>query len=490
VAEVFEGTVDIQDDAGTNVVITLNGNTGAARLGGNGQTGDLIIRDAAGNARVRIEGATGEISVFGDAGTEVLRLTGSGDVRTGGNGVNGALTLQSTDGSDRIRLQGSNANAWLGGNGTDGDVALFAEGGDNATLGASTIHLAGAAGDIRAGGNGVNGALTLQDTQGSDRIRLQGSNANAWLGGNGADGDVALFAEGGDNATLRESTIHLGGAAGDIRAGGNGVNGALTLQDTQGSDRIRFQAGDGQVLLGGNGADGDLLLFAEDGNQVGPDEASIHLDGAVGNLRMGGQGQDGDVILREAGGDDRIRMDAGEGNLFLGGNGVDGDVLIFADSGDNVTFEEATIHLNGQDGDIILRNADCAEEFDLAAEEALPGTVVVIGGDGRLRASTTAYDRRVAGVISGAGACKPGIVLDRNPSASPRGPVALLGKVFCKVDASYGAIDVGDMLTTSPTAGHAMRAEDPARAFGAVIGKALDSHESGQGLVPVLVAMQ
>ena len=205
---------------------------------------------------------------------------------------------------------------------------------------------------------------------------------------------------------------------------------------------------------------------------------------------MGGEGQDGDVILREAFGDDRIRLDAGEGNIFLGGNGVDGDLLLFADSGDNVTFEEATIHLNGQDGDIILRNADCAEEFDLAADEALPGTVVVIGGDGRLHASTTAYDRRVAGVISGAGACRPGIVLDRNPSTSPRGPVALIGKVFCKVDADYGAIEVGDLLTTSPTTGHAMRAEDAARAFGAVIGKALGSHESGLGLVPVLVAMQ
>ena len=489
-AEVFEGKVEVQDDAGTNVVITLNGNTGAALLGGNGQTGDLVIRDAAGSERVRIEGATGDISVFGDAGTEILRLTGAGDVRAGGNGVNGALTLQDTVGSDRVRLQGVNANAWLGGNGADGDVVLFAEGGDNATLEQSTIHLGGAAGDIRAGGSGTSGALTLQDTQGSDRIRLQGSNGNAWVGGNGADGDVVLFAEGGDNATIERSTIHLGGAAGDIRAGGNTVNGALTLQDDRGVDCIRLQAGNGQALVGGTGIDGELLLFAKGGAHRAADTASIHLDAAVGNLRMGGRGQDGDVILREAGGDDRIRLDAGEGNVFLGGNDVDGDLLLFAASGDNVTFEEATIHLNGEDGDIILRNADCAEEFDLAAEEASPGTVVVIGDDGLLHASTTAYDRRVAGVISGAGAYRPGIVLDRNPSTSPRGAVALIGKVFCRVDAAYGAIEVGDLLTTSPTAGHAMRAEDAARAFGAVIGKALGGHESGLGLVPVLVAMQ
>ena len=209
------------------------------------------------------------------------------------------------------------------------------------------------------------------------------------MGGNGADGDVVLFAEGGDNATLERSTIHLGGAAGDIRAGGNTVNGALTLQDDRGVDCIRLQAGNGQALVGGTGIDGELLLFANTGVHYVADTASIHLDAAAGNLRMGGRGQDGDVILREAFGDDRIRLDAGEGNVYLGGNGVDGDLLLFAESGDNITFEEATIHLNGQDGDIILRNADCAEEFDFAADEAFPGTVVVIGDDGRLHPSAT-----------------------------------------------------------------------------------------------------
>ena len=63
-------------------------------------------------------------------------------------------------------------------------------------------------------------------------------------------------------------------------------------------------------------------------------------------------------------------------------------------------------------------------------------------------------------------------------------------KVFCKVDAEYGPVEVGDLLTTLPTAGHSMKAEDPLRAFGAVIGKALASHSSGRGLIPVLVVLQ
>jgi hypothetical protein len=65
-----------------------------------------------------------------------------------------------------------------------------------------------------------------------------------------------------------------------------------------------------------------------------------------------------------------------------------------------------------------------------------------------------------------------------------------MGKVFCKVDAQYGAIDIGDLLTTSPTPGHAMKTSDPLKAFGAVIGKALRPWSSGQGLIPILIALQ
>jgi hypothetical protein len=69
-------------------------------------------------------------------------------------------------------------------------------------------------------------------------------------------------------------------------------------------------------------------------------------------------------------------------------------------------------------------------------------------------------------------------------------PIALMGKVYCKVDASYGAIEVGDLLTTSSTPGHAMKANDPMKAFGSVIGKALRPLDSGEGLIPILIALQ
>jgi hypothetical protein len=115
---------------------------------------------------------------------------------------------------------------------------------------------------------------------------------------------------------------------------------------------------------------------------------------------------------------------------------------------------------------------------------------MVLGEEEKLEQSQKAYDKRVAGVVSGAGNYKPGIVLDKQESSNTRKPIALLGKVFCKVDAQYGAIDVGDLLTTSPTPGHAMKADDPAKAFGAVIGKALRPLPEGHGLIPILIALQ
>jgi hypothetical protein len=143
-------------------------------------------------------------------------------------------------------------------------------------------------------------------------------------------------------------------------------------------------------------------------------------------------------------------------------------------------------------GDIKLINADCAEDFDIAGlAKVEPGTVMVIDSEGALRESDQAYDKRVAGVISGAGNYKPGLILDKQQdSSSNRMPIALMGKVYCKVDASYGAIEVGDLLTTSPTPGYAMKADDPMKAFGSVIGKALRPLGGGQGLIPILIALQ
>jgi len=71
------------------------------------------------------------------------------------------------------------------------------------------------------------------------------------------------------------------------------------------------------------------------------------------------------------------------------------------------------------------------------------------------------------------------------------GTMVTLGAfAHCKVDADIASIKVGDLLTTSPTKGHAQKVLDPTKAAGAIIGKALGSLKNGKGKIPVLVTLQ
>jgi len=66
----------------------------------------------------------------------------------------------------------------------------------------------------------------------------------------------------------------------------------------------------------------------------------------------------------------------------------------------------------------------------------------------------------------------------------------MVGKASCRVDPSYGEVKIGDLLTASPTPGCAMRADDPAKAFGAVIGKVLTPRDKETGLVDMIISLQ
>jgi hypothetical protein len=144
----------------------------------------------------------------------------------------------------------------------------------------------------------------------------------------------------------------------------------------------------------------------------------------------------------------------------------------------------------------IMGGADLAEPFDVAHAAGAkpdPGSVVVIDAahPGDLAVSEAAYDTRVAGIISGAHDLAPGMVMQSDAEHTHGDhPVALTGRVWCKVDASFGAVHPGDLLVSSPTPGHAMLAKDAARRDGAVLGKAMTSLEAGRGLVLVLVSLQ
>jgi hypothetical protein len=212
-----------------------------------------------------------------------------------------------------------------------------------------------------------------------------------------------------------------------------------------------------------------------------------------------GTSRPGVIAVRNPAGRDSIVLDGTTGRLFLNTYGGAPQVSIeggqAGDVGGKINVNSSlgipTITLDGAKGDIVLDNADCAEDFDVSdSRDVAPGTVVVIDDDSKLRPSDRQYDKRVVGVISGAGDCSPGLVLDKKRSQFDRLPVALMGKVYCKADATVTPISVGDLLTSSGLPGHAMKAADPLKAFGAVIGKALRPLTTGCDLIPILVALQ
>jgi hypothetical protein len=129
------------------------------------------------------------------------------------------------------------------------------------------------------------------------------------------------------------------------------------------------------------------------------------------------------------------------------------------------------------------------------------GDVVVADREspGRMRLARMDADPAVVGIVSG----EPGVLLgsperspvpsdeegeSEDPAVGARAPVAFSGVVVCKVDAGYGEIQVGDLLTASATPGHAKRADDPQ--LGTIVGKALEPLDDGIGTIKVLVMLR
>jgi hypothetical protein len=105
-------------------------------------------------------------------------------------------------------------------------------------------------------------------------------------------------------------------------------------------------------------------------------------------------------------------------------------------------------------------------------------------------ASSIAYDTRVAGVVSDL----PGVILGEAGEGKLK--VATTGRVKVKVDATRGAIRVGDLLVASDKEGFAMKSEPidlggtKIHRPGTIIGKALEPLNKGVGEILVLLSLQ
>ena len=465
-----------------------------------------VYRTSVGTPAISLFGSANQISTYGDDGLEQIRLWGPtyGELWLNNNlsgnhtavflsalGSNGGqLSLNNSNGQTRASLFGAN---------TGGLLNLFAANGTNTTA------LDGAAGQMSLF-RSTDGTRSIHLFDfGGGALRLNGNNAQqrALLWGANNGGNLQLHS-GGSRATM-------------LLTGDNGSGDAMfSLSSSNEQERATLSAaGIGGRLQMFNGA--SFLTVDLQGQSPG---GSLQLRNNVGlsaHLLSGNQG--GNLRLHNSSGvltvDVRSQFDAGNNAAWVGLNdnglqritfaarngttGAGGLIGVFNASG------TPTILLTGDDGAgksrmtthilQITGGSDLSEQFDVEAthEAVKPGMVVCIDATnpGKLVRSTKAYDRTVAGIVSGAGGVSPGMLMGQQGSvADGKHPVALTGRVYCLGDASTVPIKPGDLLTTSETPGHAMKVADHAKAQGAIIGKAMTPLESGQGLVLVLVSLQ
>ncbi len=265
-----------------------------------------------------------------------------------------------------------------------------------------------------------------------------------------------------------------------------------------------------------NGA--DIKLGLSDGRSIGSrlsQRALVHYTSDRLFLNFAGDFEGGTFIgsdvtiegfsLNHNGADFRLGLNDGrstgskKSQRALVHSGSDRLIVNYEGDFEGGTFIQSNLNVSGTTTTSVLNitgGSDLSESFDVAdkpMEKVQPGMVLCIDrkNPGKLKLSETAYDRTVAGIVSGAGDVNPGLIMGQEHSiASGEYPVALSGRVYCKVENSNGTITPGDLLTTSSKPGYAMKATDREKAQGAILGKAMTAMEGKEGLVLVLVSLQ
>ena len=384
--------------------------------------------------------------------------------------------------SDALNVNGANNRVGMGTTAPTAKLEVQPSGSEDAGHFIGTLGV----GPLAAGPAFLPRVVLSTAASGAGQLKMHRSNGATTINFEAQDtatpgADLSIDASSGTR------TVHLLSE----EAAGNGAQ--LTLAKANGTVTMTFDAETSSaaaLLMGMASGQSTVEILSEETAGTGAQIVLRQGDGTPGFLMDAEAGLAAQFEMFTSSGQSTVEIFAeevaGDGSQIVLRKG-DGTPSIVLDAEQGATGRITTEVLE------ITGGADLVETFDTGSSECLPGTVVVIDDtrEGELGISTEAYDRRVAGVVSGAGGVRPGLTMGQEGIASGATPVALTGRVFVRCSSENGAIRPGDLLTTASLAGHAMRATDTERSFGAVIGKAMGSLGEGEnGLVLVLVNLQ
>lgn len=403
-------------------------------------------------------------------------------------------------------------------------------------IGGGMSNQVGARGSVIAGGAGNTAARnTAQDlsvvaggdhnTVTSQFSTIAGGQRNTadmgnTVGGgarNAASGSYATIAGGGGLGSLNsndpDSNIASGGLA--TIAGGAAGTGSGNLSTIAGG-YLNKATNEGATVAGGynNTASGQYSIVAGGIHNIASGDFAV--------VPGGGPNSGFWANTNIAGGDHSwaggsgMYLGANADNTFIWGhhsgiapptiNTADAFIIASGKVGIGVIDPQAELHVGGIGGGTIKATLttpvagsplyfdtgshaigyDVAELFE-TNESVKPGDVLVMDEtmEKKYALSRSPYNPKVIGVVSGA----PAIVFEGSElkiapapgefTGGVKPPVALAGRVLCNVSTENGPIKPGDLLTTSSVPGHAMKATDRGKSFGAIIGKAMESFSGG-----------